>query len=177
LIDCREFREKHVGFVDDTLPAVEMEVMHGHVQACARCARQDIAVRRGLLLVRNIPQIEPSADFMAKLSERLAELQTVNIDEIPPSYRLTTGSFAALAAALTLIAYLTLEASHRFASPEALMLPPVVATAPMAPTPALTPTAYMAALSTGMPVWPAVLMVDEAPRHLADVELQQAALR
>jgi hypothetical protein len=35
----------------------------------------------------------------------------------------------------------------------------------------------MAAISTGMPVWPAVLMVDEAPRQLADVELQQAALR
>jgi hypothetical protein len=35
----------------------------------------------------------------------------------------------------------------------------------------------MAAISTGMPVWPAVLMADEAPRRLADVELQQAALR
>ena len=151
--------------------------MHQHVQSCERCARHDIAVRRGLLLVRNIPQIEPSPDFMAKLSERLAQLQTANIDEIPSPYRLTTGSFAALAAALTLIAYLTLEANHRFASPQALMLPPVVATAPVAPPPTLTPTAYMAAISTGMPVWPAVLMVDEAPRHLADVELQQAALR
>jgi hypothetical protein len=35
----------------------------------------------------------------------------------------------------------------------------------------------MAGISTGMPVWPAVLMVDEAPRRLADVELQQASLR
>src|SRR5919197_5457631 len=166
-MDCCEFREKHGGFVDDTLPAVEMEVMYQHVQSCARCARHDIAVRRSLLLVRNIPQIEPSADFMAKLSERLAEMQTVRIDEIPSPYRLTTGSFAALAAALTLIAYLTLEASHRFASPQALMLPPVVATAPAARTPSLTPTAYMAAISTGMPVWPAVLMVDDAPRQLA----------
>jgi len=155
-----------------------MEVMRRHVSSCPRCARHDFVIRRGLLLVRNMPRIEPSADFMAKLSERLAELQALGrIDEIPSSYRLTTGSFAALAAALTLIAYLTLEASHRFASPQALMLPPVVATAPAPPRPALTPTAYMAAISTGMPIWPAVLMVDEAPQHLADVELQQAALR
>jgi hypothetical protein len=35
----------------------------------------------------------------------------------------------------------------------------------------------MAGISTGMPVWPAVLMVDEAPRRMAGVELQQASLR
>jgi hypothetical protein len=178
LIDCREFREKHVGFVDDTLPAVEMEAMHEHAQSCVRCARHDTAVRRGLLLVRNIPRIEPSADFMSKLGARLAELQAVaERAEVQGPYRLTTGSFAALAAALTLIAYVTLDVMNRFASPQALTLPPVVATAPAAPAPVFSPRAYMAAISTGMPVWPAVLMADEAPRHLADIELQQASLR
>ena len=178
-MDCREFRDKHVGYVDDTLPAVEMEVMHRHVATCPRCARHDFAVRRGLLLVRNIPQIEPSADFMAKLNNRLAELQATagRFDDLPSPHTLTTGSFAALAAALTLIAYLTIAASSRFTAPQTLTLPPVVATVPARPTSSVSPTAYMAAISTGMPVWPAVLMVDEAPRQLADVELQQAALR
>jgi len=177
-MDCREFREKHVGFVDDVLPAVDMEVMHRHVQSCQRCARHDIAVRRGLLLVRNIPRIEPSADFMARLNERIATLKTVgDVSEVPSPYRLTTGAFAALAAGLTLFAYAALEATSRFGTPQMLRLPPVVATAPARPAPTFAGTAYMAGISTGMPMWPAVLMADEAPRHLADVELQQASLR
>jgi anti-sigma factor RsiW len=177
-MDCREFREKHVGFVDDVLPAVEMEVMHRHLQSCPRCARHDIAVRRGLLLVRNIPRIEPSPDFMARLNDRIAKLKLAGDEsEVPPPYRLTTGAFAALAAGLTLFAYVALEAMNRFAEPQTLTLPPVVATAPARPAPSFTSTAYMAGISTGMPVWPAVLMADEAPRHLADVELQQASLR
>jgi hypothetical protein len=94
-----------------------------------------------------------------------------------PAHGLTTGAFAALAAGLTLFAYGMLEATNRFGTPQTLRLPPVVATAPARLTPMLSGTAYMAAISTGMPVWPAVLMADEAPRRLADVELQQAALR
>ena len=177
-MDCRAFRENHVGFVDDVLPAVDMEAMHRHLQSCARCARHDLAVRRGLLIVRNLPPIEPSADFMSKLSERIAELQAIGaMSEPPATYRLTTGTFAALAAGLTLFAYAALEAMNRFGPPQTLTLPPVIATAPAAPTPTLSAPAYMAAISTGMPLWPAVLMADEAPRRMADVELQQAALR
>lgn len=176
-MDCRAFRENHVGFVDDVLPAVEMEAMHRHLQSCVRCARQDLAVRRGLLIVRNLPPIEPSSDFMSKLSDRIAEMQAAGIEQPVDRYRLTTGGFAALAAGLTLFGYVTIEARNRFRAPEALTLPPVVATAPATPPPTVSGTAYMAAISTGMPVWPAVFMADEAPRRLADVELQQAALR
>jgi hypothetical protein len=154
-----------------------MEEMHRHMQSCARCARHDLAVRRGLLIVRNLPTIEPSADFMARLSERIAELQSTGAGVETPVYRLTTGAFAALAAGLTLFAYVTIEATNRFGTPQVLTLPPVIATAPAKPAPSMSGTAYMAAMSTGMPMWPAVLMADEAPRRLADVELQQAALR
>ncbi len=142
-MDCRDFREKHVAYVDDTLPAVEMEAMHRHARSCYRCSRHDTAVRRGLLLVHNLPQSEPSA----------------------------------LAAGLTLFGYVALETAHYFGTPEALVLPPVVATAPALPAPTPTGSAYMAGISTGMPIWPAVMMMDEAPRRMADVELQQASLR
>ena len=177
-MDCREFREKHVGYVDDTLSAVEMEAMHRHVRSCYRCSRHDTAVRRGLLLVHNLPRIEPSADFMEKLSERIAALDAPGVDvEVSPSYQLTTGAFAALAAGLTLFGYVALEAAHHFGTPPTLRLPPVVATAPAQPKPTPRSSAYMAGISTGMPVWSAIMMVDEAPRRMADVELQQAALR
>lgn len=177
-MDCRAFRENHVGFVDDVLPAVDMEAMHRHVQSCTRCARHDLAVRRGLLIVRNLPPIEPSADFMAKLSDRIAAMESPRDDVVGrPTYSLTTGTFAALAAGLTLFAYVAIEASNHFGSPHILTLPPVVATAPARPAPSLSGTAYMAGISTGMPIWPAVMMADEAPRQLANVELQQASLR
>jgi hypothetical protein len=177
-MDCREFREKHVGFVDDILPAIDMEAMQRHLQACPRCSRHDTTVRRGLLIVHNLPRIEPSPDFMARLNERLGELERASItaEGLAP-YRLTSGAFAALAAGLALVGYVALETMHRFASPAALTLPPVVATAPESPVSPLTSPAYIAGISTGMPVWPAVLMVEQAPQHLADVQLQQAALR
>lgn len=115
---------------------------------------------------------------MSKLSERIAEMDmAAAIREPAAAYRLTSGSFAALAAGLTLLAYAAIEATNRFGAPETLMMPPVVATAPAAPPSSLSAPAYMAAISTGMPLWPAVLMADEAPRQMADVELQQAALR
>ena len=66
-MDCREFRNKHVAFVDDLLPAVEMEAMHAHRATCHRCSRHDTAIRRSLLIVRNLPPIEPSPDFMVRL--------------------------------------------------------------------------------------------------------------
>ena len=130
------------------------------------------------MLVHNLPQIEPSSDFMEKLADRIAALEAPGTDvEFSSPYKLKTGTFAAVAAGLTLFGYVALEATHHFGAQQALVLPPVVATAPALPAPSPTGSAYMAGISTGMPVWPAVMMMDEAPRRMADVELQQASLR
>ena len=45
--------------------------MQRHLDACSRCSRQDTAIRRSLMLVRNLPPIEPSPEFMARLNARL----------------------------------------------------------------------------------------------------------
>jgi len=177
-IDCREFREKHVGFIDDTLPAIDMEAMREHVLSCPRCARHDTSVRRGLLIVRNLPRIEPSPDFVARLNARLQELRlATGARDMTRHYRAPRGYFAALAAGLALAGYLALEALHRLAPPAEIRLPPVVATAPATPPSPLSDPAFVGAISTGMPVWPAVLMAEQAPQHLANAELHEAALR
>ena len=49
--------------------------MYGHLDECERCATFDMAIRRGLLVARNLPSIQPSADFSAKLRARLRENQ------------------------------------------------------------------------------------------------------
>lgn len=178
-MDCRAFRERHVGFVDDTLAVVEMDEMHAHVRACPRCSRHDTAVRRSLLIARNLPRIEPSPDFMVRLNARLEQLNGGRDGryDMPRGYELASGSFAALAAGLALIGYLALEAINRFGRPVELRHAPVVATAPETPPSLLSDPAFVAAISAGTPMWPAVLMADQAPQHMANAELLEAALR
>jgi len=174
-MDCREFRHKHVPFVDDVLPAIDMEAMRRHLMRCPKCSKQDTAVRRSLMLVRNLPTIEPSADFMNRLSVRLAEIG-------PPSYELPSSnpflpsfrSFVVLAAGIGAIAVISIEASRYFntTAPRAA-LPIASATVDSTPTSA-TNAAIVASVPTGIPVWPAVLMVGEAPLRFANMEFHES---
>ncbi len=38
------------------------------MRVCLECTRHDTRIRRSLLIVRNLPRIEPSADFRARLA-------------------------------------------------------------------------------------------------------------
>lgn len=185
-MDCRQFREKHVPFVDDVLPAIEMRAMHQHRAACPRCSRHDTAIRRSLLLVRNLPPIEPSPEFVARLNARLEQLGPASrVDFVAPRPQLPAAmSFAALAAGVVVVAYLALETSHYFAHPTGAE--PVVAAAPaiapgdlpmMEPGPAPSAnSAFVASVPTGIPLWPAVLMAGQAPMHFATSDVHEAAL-
>ena len=70
-MDCREFRDKHTIYVDLMCSALEENEMREHTRQCPKCARHDTLVRRSLLLVKNLPVIEPSPDFQARLEARL----------------------------------------------------------------------------------------------------------
>jgi putative zinc finger protein len=173
-MDCREFRAKHVAFVDDTLSLVDMEAMQRHLRVCSQCARRDTAVRRSLLVVRNLPEIEPSADFMSRLNARLAECASTHATDrvFAPSI----GAFATIAAGVALATYFALGVSARFEAPSEIRLAPVVASIPEPMPSPMNDPAFVASMSAGMPMWPAVLMMDQAPMHMANVELQQASL-
>lgn len=174
LMDCREFRNKHVAFVDDLLPAVEMDAMQQHVLVCSRCARHNTAIRRSLMLVRSLPSIEPSPDFIARLNARLEALGPVSrIDLVAPRpYLPSVGAFAALAAGIAAVAYMAIETTRYFAPPQELRLAPAVASA-FEPAP-IANAAFVASVPSGMPVWPAVLMVGQAPMHFATMEFHEA---
>lgn len=176
-MDCRTFHRNHVAYVDDTLSAVTTAEMHAHVARCEFCARHDTVVRRSLLLVRNLPTIEPSRDFNDRLNARLRELG--------PSARLgqraaRTGSdrfywVAAAAASIATVATMG-AASFEFLTPRAeLALAPVVAAPPRPQPPAVANYAIVTSASVGMPVWPTVLTVDQAPMHFVRAEFQQAS--
>jgi hypothetical protein len=178
-MDCREFKNKHVAFVDDLLPAVEMDALEQHLRVCPRCSRQDTAVRRSLLLVHNLPPIEPSPEFMSRLNERLQAMgPAARFDVVSPRPRLSSvGAFAALAAGVVAVAYMAVETTRYFAPPMDASVPVAVAALPASEQATSLPmadAALVASVPTGIPVWPAVLMVGQAPMRFADMDFGDA---
>ncbi len=192
-MDCREFRSKHVAYVDDLLAAVDMDAMRAHLGRCTRCARQDTSVRRSLLLVRNLPVIEPSPDFMSRLNDRLAEIGPTPAPIVARRSLFFSapalGTFAAVAAGIGIVAVLSFRTAHYVAPAEVASAPtqnagitsapiPDYRDMPASPAPPaevspMANAAYVAAVPTGIPIWPAVLMIGEAPVKMATMELQQ----
>ena len=168
---CREFRNKHVAFVDDLLPSVEMQAMHGHRATCHRCSRHDTAIRRSLLIVRNLPPIEPSPDFMIRLNQRLDQLGPMaHVDLVAPRpYLPSAAALAALAAGVV---------AHYFSTGADPLPAPMIASVPIL-EPSAAPianSAFVASVPTGMPVWPAVLMAGQSPLHFASLDFHDAEL-
>jgi anti-sigma factor RsiW len=176
-MDCRQFRNKHVAYVDDVLPAIDMEAMRRHLTRCPKCSRQDTSIRRSLMLVRNLPTIEPSSDFMNRLSARLAEIGPPSYAELasPRASLASFRGFVVLAAGIGAIAVISIEASRYFVTSITRheVVPIAAATIDSTPTSSAN-AAIVASVSTGIPVWPAVLMVGEAPLRFANMEFHES---
>lgn len=169
---CREFRSNHVGFIDDLLPAADMAQMNRHVAVCSACSRLDTRIRRSLLVVRNLPQIQPSAEFFARLSEALKQAPPPERRQRPLA---AAAAFTALTAALAAAVYFAMAISPATKSATSAS-PTTVATAAtgLAPVP-MNEVAIAATVPAGVPVWPAMFMVGELPTHLANAELLDTA--
>jgi hypothetical protein len=156
---CSEFKDLHCSFVDDTLAGVELVRMQRHIAECADCARLDACVRRSLMLVRNLPPIEPSADFAFRLDARLRECRLSQASVAGGRFR-TVAAIGAIASLIMLgyVAETMRVADQRHALPE-IVLPPAVA---IATPPDTTPVpSIVASVSAGMPIWPAALLVEQ----------------
>lgn len=177
-MNCRNFRKHHVAFVDDTVSGLERAQMHDHLLRCAWCARHDARVRRSLLLVRNLPPIEPSADFRERLHSRV--ITAALMPERAIVRRWTNTGIAAAAAVLVSVGF----AARTIATgqqPVMLSHPPVVASVPeprpmMVESPALTMPGVMASFSTGIALWPAAIVADEAAEYFANAAFTQTSL-
>jgi hypothetical protein len=135
------------------------------MNACPACARHDAAIRRSLLLARNLPDIQPSAGFAARLEAQLrAGAQPREIRRPLP-----LSAFAIIAATVAFAAFLALEVLRSGAATE-IRLPPVVASASDA-DPSVISSALVATLPTGMSVWPAIVAATHAPVHFVAAEM------
>lgn len=170
-MDCREFHKKHFAFIDDTLPGIELVGVQRHIAECEDCAKHDAIVRRSLLLFRNLPRIEPSADFSAKLNARLLELKKA--EPFPVFHH--SRAFAATIAITSVVMLGYIGSSLRDVDTSRdIVFPPVVASIPeleMAPITTPTP-ALVASVPAGLPIWTAALYAELAPIHFASVDLQ-----
>jgi hypothetical protein len=174
-MNCRTFRKHHVSFVDDTASGLARAQMEEHLRQCRRCATQDARVRRALLIARNLPGIEPSAEFRERLHQRL--IASTLIPERNIAQRMRYGAIAAAAAVLLSVGTF----AGMFAGAErsiVLSMPPVVASVPASfPSPAeppvLTSAAVVATFSTGLALWPAALVADEAADYFVNAAFFQ----
>jgi putative zinc finger protein len=182
-MDCRNFRKQHLAFLDDTLPGIETAAMHKHVQSCSACARQDAMIRRSLLLVRNLPTAQCSEGFSERLKARLAG-ETVGqnaLDSERPFRGPSTSTFIGVACAVLAIGAISIAIADGSPSfgPADPRLPSVVV-APGEPSrivdTILTAPAYVASMSTGIPMWPALLLAEEGSLRFASVELKPVSL-
>jgi hypothetical protein len=177
-MDCRTFRKRHLAFVDNTLSGLDTAEMREHLRDCPPCAKLDTSLRRSLLLVRNLPCIEPSAEFSARLAARLAEERSREVAPLPMYRGPGVRTFVATAACIVALGFVTVSTMDRNATERLPLLPAVVATpnpsAMMATSADETP-AFMATVSTGLPVWPAMLLGDEAQIRFATSEFQNIA--
>lgn len=170
---CREFRDLHPAFLDDTLSAHDLVEMQLHLAECVRCSRYDTAMRRGLMVLRSLPAVEPSADFLDRLNQKLLAAQEV--DARAEIYRGPgIGSFLATAASVVVVGFLAAIVFDVAKPARDLRLPPVIAVRPpMEPSasPSGVNTAFVASASMGLPVWPAAVMAEQAQEHFAAEEL------
>lgn len=163
-------------FVDGTLADAALVAMYGHLAECAACSRYDTAIRRGLLVLRNLPVVEPSPDFLERLNDRLDRVREA--DAHAAMFRGPgVGSFIASVASVMAIGVLAVALRElRPASP--LRLPPIVAMRPAtAPASQAVSSAFVASASVGLPVWPTAMIAEQAPARFASAEMESLTTR
>lgn len=167
-MDCHAFRKRHLAFVDDTLPGVDVGRMQRHRQECAACAAWDHRIRRSLLVVRNqLSTIEPSAEFSRRLAVRLdRERESVRISPSGRSLRLSGVTAVLLTVVVISASALALGGEGEPGSvarlPAVVLEPNVAPGAAQGELPNATP-AFMATMSTGMAILPALMLSEEIP--------------
>ena len=177
-MDCKRFRKQHLAYLDDTMPGDEMAAAQHHVMVCDGCAAHDTLVRRSLMVARSMPVLEPSAAFQARLRARLAECRDECRDDCydgrmamaarsallhAPRSAASRNRRVAVAVAASAMLGAFVWQGWSASAPE-LSMQPVIASQPASPMPVsyITPE-LMQAMATGNPVWPAAMIIEDAP--------------
>lgn len=135
MVDCARFLEEYSDFRDCLLAPEQRREFEAHLAACSSCARYDRVVDRGASIFRELPEVEPSEDFAARLQHRIFHVE----DEMRAPGRSFSGISAptafSIAAVLAAAAWLPVLRSP---ADSAYRLPAVSAHAPQPEIPVLS---------------------------------------
>jgi hypothetical protein len=169
-MDCKEFRERHAPFVDLMCSAHDENEMRDHMRVCGECEQHDTRIRRSLMLVRSLPVIEVSPDFRARLDAKLRAVRLEPHATARERGRFSLRALASIAAGVAFITYLAGDLVRGSEPVEITMAPVVASLPPSQPMQVATP-AMVAAVPTGMSVWPAIMLASQAQIQFVAAEL------
>jgi hypothetical protein len=173
-MDCKEFTTRHAAFIDDTLPGFQMAAMREHVMVCDKCSKRDTEIRRSLFLLKNLPPVQVSDGFQDKLRARITAEGPAFQSHRATSPRYLT--WAVTAAAIVALAGMKGWYDHERLVTAPIRLPAVVASAPaMSESGDESAPAYVASMSTGIPMWPALMLAEEGPLRFAGMQTASGA--
>lgn len=126
-MDCIEFLSRYSEYVDRVGGGgAETAAFEGHLRTCPSCARYHRVVRRGCDMIRTLPPVQPSEDFLPRLRHKLYHLE----DELSQRPALTGSTVMGVVLILGFIAAAWVPALiHR----HEVVLPPIVVEAPSRP--------------------------------------------
>jgi hypothetical protein len=101
-VGCDEYMASHSEYLDGLLSPMVAAQLSAHADACASCARYDRIVRKGVDLVRDLPDVEPSVEFEMRLQHRIFHMQ--DAAALRPRSA-SAASALAVAAAVALLAW------------------------------------------------------------------------
>lgn len=114
-MNCTDFIHRYSDYDDSLLSQAEREQFASHLGRCPGCARYDRVLRKGRMLARQLPQPEPSHDFVPRLQQRLHDRrrQRQRLAAAP----VLGGAAAGLAAVTVMVTALWALALSEHASP------------------------------------------------------------
>ena len=147
-----------------------------HVLACNACAAHDTLVRRSLMIARSMPSIEPSAAFQHRLRARLAACRDEPVVEPSRVAILARSPRAIVAVAVGAVFGTLVWRGLTSTTAPLLSMQPVIASQPAVLSPSSYMTAaLMQAMSTGNPVWPAAVIIEDAPTRFVSADFSFVA--
>jgi predicted anti-sigma-YlaC factor YlaD len=95
-VTCNEFLERYSDYRDGIIQGQDRLRLEGHLAVCRQCQGYDARIARGIIVLQNSGEIEPSNTLKAQLRERIAAGRRPELPLMP--------TYAGVLAALVLIA-------------------------------------------------------------------------